>query len=376
MEKTSNLFLNNRLTFTEMASVTSDIKFKMFSAATDYYEAMLKDIGAAKRYVYLEYYRFRDDTIGKVFRNLLVEKQQAGVRVRVLIDAWAAESDETFFKDLINAGGEVRFFKKLRFSWAGITRGHRRNHRKIIVIDDAITYIGSANIVDYAMNWRESVFRIEGPIAKKFKKAIEQNFKIFNKYFYNKRAYTRSYFFEDLIVLRDVPSNIFKPIKRQLLKLIRGAKKEIFIETPYFLPPFTLRKALTHAAKRGVIVNVIIPQKSDVGLIDVLNSRYVGLLSKQGVKFYYYLPQNLHSKMFMADNKTFLIGSTNLDYRSFRLMHEIGLSGSHEDLVVQMAEHFQETMKCTEPFNYEKWIQRSLFQRIFEILLIPFRRLF
>jgi cardiolipin synthase len=359
-----------------MNNCSPDIKIKMFSAANEYYEAMLRDIGSAQKYVYLEYYRFRNDTVGEVFRNLLIEKQQAGIRVRVLIDAWAAASDINFFKDLIKAGGEVKFFKKLRISWAGFTRGHRRNHRKIIVVDDTITYIGSANIVDYAMNWRESVFRLEGPIAKKFKKIIELNFRIYNKYFYNKRAYTRSFSYDELIILRDVPSNIFRPIKRQLLKLIRNAKKEIFIETPYFLPPFTLRKALTNAAKRGVNVNVIVPQKSDVGLIDVLNSRYVGLLARQGVNFYFYVPQNLHSKIFLADNKTFLIGSANIDYRSFRHTHEIGLAGKHEELASQIAEHFSETMRQVEPFNFEKWAKRSLFQRVFERLLIPFRRLF
>jgi cardiolipin synthase len=355
---------------------SADIKVRMFSAAADYYEAMLRDISSAQRYVYLEYYRFRNDTVGEVFRNLLVEKQRAGVRIRVLIDAWAAASDLKFFEDLINAGGEVKFFKKFRISWAGFTRGHRRNHRKIIVIDDVITYIGSANIVDYALNWRESVFRLEGAIAKKFKKIVDLNFKIFNKYFYNKRGYTRSFVYDELIILRDVPSKIFRPIKRQLLKLIRGAKNEIFIETPYFLPPFAIRKALASAVKRGVAVNIIIPQKSDVGLIDVLNSRYVGLLGKQGVKFYYYLPQNLHSKIFMADGKSFLIGSANIDYRSFRHTHEIGLAGHHSELVQQLSMHFNETMKQTEPFDYDKWAKRSFLQRFFERLLIPFRSFF
>ncbi len=359
-----------------MNGSSSDLKVKMYSAATEYYEAMLKDIGNAKKYVYMEYYRFRNDSVGEVFRNLLIEKQVAGVRVRVLVDAWAAASDESFFRDLIRSGGEVKFFKKLRLSWEGFTKGHRRNHRKIIVVDDRVTYLGSANIVDYAMNWRESVFRIEGPIAKKFKRTVELNFKIFAKYFYNKRAFTRSFVFDQLIILRDVPSSIFKPTKRQLLKLIRGAKEEIYIETPYFLPPFTLRKALSNAAKRGVKVNIIIPKKSDVGLIDLLNSRYVGLLAKQGVNFFYYLPQNLHSKIFMADNKTFLIGSANLDYRSFRHSHEIGLAGRHADLAAQLAEHFKETMKDTEPFDYEKWSDRSRVQRFFESLMMPFRSFF
>ncbi len=359
-----------------MNGSSSDLKFKMYSAATEFYEAMLQDIGSAKKYVYLEYYRFRNDSVGEVFRNLLTEKQLAGVKVRMLIDAWAAASDEDFFRELIRAGGEVKFFKKFRLSWAGFTRGHRRNHRKIIVVDDQVTYIGSANIVDYAMNWRESVFRIEGPIAKKFKKIVELNFKIFTKYFYNKRAFTRSFAYDQLVILRDVPSNIFKSTKRQLLKLIRGAKDQIFMETPYFLPPFTLRKALSNAAKRGIKVNIIIPKKSDVGLIDLLNSRYVGLLARQGVNFFYYLPQNLHSKIFMADNKTFLIGSANIDYRSFRHSHEIGLAGRHGDLVLQLQDHFNETMKNTEPFDYKKWSERSPLQKFFESLMMPFRSFF
>jgi len=158
--------------------------------------------------------------------------------------------------------------------------------------------------------------------------------------------------------------------------LINEAKQEIIIETPYFLPGHSLRKALIDAASRGVKVHVIIPKKSDVGMLDLLTSKYLGVLAQQGVKFFFYLPQNLHAKLFMADRKVFLVGSSNFDYRSFFYMHEICLVGTDKRLVRQLISHFNESLKDSEAFDYKFWLQRPFIQRVFEWLLVPFRHLF
>lgn len=359
-----------------MTSPANDIQIKMFSDPLQYFTAMLNDIKAATQFIYLEIYRFRDDPLGIRFRDNLIKKQREGVKVRLLIDSWAAASSTSFFQNLIDAGGEVKFFKKIRFNWDGFTKGHRRNHRKILVIDDQITYIGSANITSYSFNWRESMFRLKGPIAKKFKTIVLENFRIYNKYFYDKQAYTRQVKFEDFEIIRDVPSLAHQPVKKKYLELIYKAKREIIIETPYFLPGSSLRKALIDAVNRGVKVSVTIPKKSDVGALDLLTSKYLGELARQGVRFFFFLPQNLHAKLFLADREIFMIGSSNFDYRSFRYMHEICLSGRHRSLVRQMVNHFNETQKDSEPFNLDRWTRRPAIQKLFEWVLVPLRHLF
>jgi cardiolipin synthase A/B len=353
----------------------NDLKIKMFSDPLVFLPAILADIKNAGHYIYFEVYRFRNDPIGIRVRDALIAKCRDGVKIKLLVDSWGAASNQAFFKELIDLGGEVKFFKKIRLSWDAFTKNHRRDHRKILVIDDEITWIGSANVAGYALNWRESMFRIKGSIAIRFKRVFLANLKIYNKYFYDKLAYTRKIDYGNFQIIRDVPSITFQPVQRKLLELIRNAKNEIWIETPYFLPGYNLRRALADASQRGVRVNIIMPQKSDIHILDVLAGKYMGELARAKVGINFYVPQNLHSKLFMVDRKYFLIGSANFDYRSFRYQHEICLFGEHKSLIRQLTQHFQQSLKDTITFNYESWKRRPRFQKFIESLLVPFRHL-
>lgn len=354
----------------------NDLKIKMFSDPLVFFPAILNDINKATSHIYLEIYRFRNDPIGIRVRDNLINKCQQGVKITLLIDSWGAHSNMAFFKDLIDLGGKVTFFKKIRLTWDAFTKNHRRDHRKILVIDDKVSWVGSANISGYALNWRESMFRIEGGIAKVFREIILDNIKIFNKYFYDKIAYTRIITYGNFSILRDVPSLSLQPVQKKFLELIRHATNEIFIETPYFLPGSNLRKALAEASQRGVKVHIIIPKKSDIHVLDVLGGKYFGELAKASVNIHFYLPQNLHSKLFMVDRKYFLIGSSNFDYRSFRYQHEICLLGEHKSLNRQLLRHFRQSIKESEPFDYGRWLIRPYIQRLLEKLLVPVRHLF
>ncbi len=237
----------------------------------------------------------------------------------------------SFFTEFQKNGGELRYFLKIKFFWDFFTRNHRRNHRKMLIIDDEISYIGSANLTDYSLNWRESVLRIKSGVATVLKKAFLQHYKIYNKYIFEKLIRIPKLTYEGCEILRDVPSLTKQRIRKRYIQLIKTASKEVIIETPYFLPSFFVRKALADAAKRGVDVVVIIPRHSDVGLIDVLRTRYLGLLSKNGVRLLFYTPHNLHAKLLMVDREVFSIGSPNFDYRSFRFQHEIVLICNDRD---------------------------------------------
>nr|NQU94063.1 phosphatidylserine/phosphatidylglycerophosphate/cardiolipin synthase family protein [Bacteroidota bacterium] len=358
-----------------MAQITQP-DFLLFDDPIKYYNAMLDDILNAGKLIYIETYKFGTHTIGIKFRDALTRKAKEGLEVKVLIDSWGGSSiPDDFFKDLIKFGGEVRYFEKIKINFDLFTRSHRRNHRKVLVIDDQISYMGSSNITEYNLIWRESMLRMTGPITLDFKKVFVQDFKIYNKYIRYKRSLTQTIRYKDSEIIRDVPSVTRQRIKKRYERLIRSAIREIVIESPYFLPGFILRKDLIAAANRGVEVKVIIPKISDVRMVNILHGRYLEMLHNHNIKFLYFIPHNLHAKILLIDNKIFSIGSPNFDYRSFRYMHEIALVGTNPEIIRMVKDHINETMKYCEPFDYETWKRRPAIQKFFEWLLLPLRHL-
>jgi len=354
------------------------MEFQVLDDPLKFYNLMLNDISRAKNCIYLETYKFANDYIGIRFRDALTRKAYEGLEVKVLIDSWGkGPVSETFFEDLIKYGGDVKFFEKIKLSTDIFTRGHRRDHRKILVIDDDISYMGSMNITGYNINWRELALRTVGhEMAAMFKKVFKQNFEAFNPYIVtNKLTYTKTIRFDDWELVRDVPSLPLQRLKKRYIQLIKSARKQVIIETPYFLPGFLLRKALMDASKRGVDVKIILPKHSDVRMIDILRNKYLGTLYKNKVHLLFYSPHNLHAKLMMIDNRIFSISSANFDYRSFRYQYEIALIGTDPEVLLQLKDHVNETIRNSENFNYEIWIKRPLIEKIFEAILVPFRHL-
>ncbi len=353
-----------------------DKPYHLFSEPPEYYNSMLNDIQEARRYVFLETFRFANDAIGKRFLHKLVEAAGRGVQVKLLLDYWGSSGVRgDFFNQLTEKGGEVRFFKKIKLNFDIFTKSHRRNHRKLLVIDDTISYIGSSNITGYNINWRESVLRMESGIASVFKKLFLQDFRIYDNFVISRYYHTKTINYYNFKIIRDVPNIALKKINAELIKRIRQSKRSIYIETPYFLPGFLFRRALMLAARRGVKITVVIPKRSDVHLIDILRNKYLGPLHKMGVRFLFYEPNNLHAKLMLIDDKVFALGSSNIDYRSFRYMFEIMLLGSEKSISEQIYNHVKLSMDQSIPFVFEAWKNRPFIDRFFEWLLIPFRHL-
>ncbi len=351
-------------------------KAVFFDDPWHFYNAMLDDIESARRSVTIETYKFGHDNIGERFRDLLTRKAAEGVKVRILIDSWGGQVSHSFFRELEKLGGDVRFFMKIRFFWDFFTKNHRRNHRKFILIDDNISYIGSANITGYSLNWCESVLRLEDrSLNRQLQLVFREDFRMYNRYVFKKPSLTRILRSGEYEIIRDVPSITRQRIKKRFERLIRGAQKRIVIETPYFLPGFMLRKALSDAVRRGVDVTVIVPKSSDVHMVDLVRGRYLGMLHKNGVRFRLYTPNNLHAKLMIIDGETFCIGSPNFDYRSFRYQHEIMLQGSNPEILEQLREHVSKCLSSSSPFDYEYWLKRPFIQRFFEWIYLPFRHL-
>ena len=354
------------------------MEFRVIDDTIQLYNLMLNDIAQANTYIYLETYKFANDHMGIRFRDALTKMARSGIKIKILIDSWGrGPVSETFFTELIGLGGEVKFFEKIKINSDIFTRGHRRDHRKILVIDDKISYIGSANITGYNLNWRELCLRMEGELALAFKKVFLENFNAFTKYFItNKVTYIRKIKSGNFEIIRDVPSIQFQRLRKRYTQLIKQACHSVVIETPYFLPGFLLRKAMMDASKRGVNIKVIMPNHSDVGMVDLLRNKYLGLLHNAGINLLFYLPHNLHAKLLVIDDEIFSISSANFDFRSFRYQYEIALIGTEPEILRQLREHIGETIRNSQGLDYLEWKRRPLIQKIFEWILLPFRHFF
>ena len=296
------------------------MKTQLFDNNVNFLHSILNDIKNAKHTVFIEMYRITNDEVGEQLTNALIEKCKQGIEVRLLLDAYGSRPFEPLAKRIREHDGQVRFFKKLKlFLVNTFLKNNSRNHRKLIIIDDDIVYFGSSNLTSYSSVWRDLNIRIEGEFAAVFRPIFEKSYELHKFYDIDSFERIKPVVYKNFRIIQDTPSNYFQCVKNHFLHLIRNAKSEIIIETPYFLPGFAIRRALMNAAKkRGVTVKLLIPQYSDMRTVDLLRSKYLGPLHKSGVQLLFYTPNNLHAKCMLVDGKRFSVGSSNFDYRSFR----------------------------------------------------------
>ncbi|MBU2576722.1 MAG: hypothetical protein KKF50_03290 [Nanoarchaeota archaeon] len=348
------------------------MKYEVLSNPSRVYKRMLSDIRSAKEEILLETYIYGSDVVGREFCDELTKKALEGVRVKILIDAWGSNVRKKFFKKLIDAGGKVRFFREFRYVIHFFNANHERNHRKLLVIDGHLSYVGSINITHSCLDWEELVLRIEGSLAKALRLSFRRSWKRFNIW---KIARMRKIFHKDVEIIQDFPSERYSPTEKNYRRLIKKARKEILIKTPYFIPSRGMRKAFRKVLARGVKIKMIIPKVSDSRLSDIFRERYLGKLNKMGFEIYHF-PRIMHSKLLIVDDNFFLLGSSNLDYRSFKHQYEINILGKSNVIVGSLKKIFYKNLRKSKVFNYILWKNRGIFKRLIERLVKPFREYF
>ncbi|MCF7872038.1 hypothetical protein K9L97_03305 [Candidatus Woesearchaeota archaeon] len=342
--------------------------FKLYDEPLKAYNDILSDIIKAKKSIYIEVYIYAGDSIGHNFREVLEKKALEGIKVKLLIDSFGSEVSESYFTKLKTLGAEVKFFRKFHLKWKFIAAHHKRDHRKMYVIDEEIVYFGSLNIEQQCLFWRELVINIKGSIVEQFVKIFMKNFNKRKFHFPNPLKRTNKIKYKDFELIADKPSHIFQSIKNRHIKLINKAKSRIILETPYFVPDLHFTNALKKAAKRGVKIFLITPRISDVKTVDLLKERYLGKLHKFGIKIYYYEPKILHAKLSIIDD-AFLINTANLDYRSFLHQYELSLLGRNKLIMKGLESHIKQSIKDSSLFNYEVWKNRGFFNKMVEDIL-------
>ncbi|HUR37043.1 MAG TPA: cardiolipin synthase [Terriglobales bacterium] len=342
-----------------------------------YYPAELGTIAQAQHSIHIEAYIFYDDEIGKRFVAALAERARAGVQVRLVIDAIGSlATGKDFFKPLTDAGGKVHWYHPVR--WYNWDRANNRTHRELLVIDGRKAFVGGAGIADHWLQqkkdqprWRDTMVFIEGPAVSALQGTFVENWLeasgevISDPNFFPIIAGEGE---SSAMVVNSSASAGGSTRARVLFQtLLASAKTSILMSTPYFLPDDDARDDLIKAVKRGVSVKIITPGKqSDHTVTRSSSRRLYGELLQNGIEIYEYQPTMIHAKILIVDGKWSVVGSTNMDNRSFELNDEVNLAAFDGEMSRRLTEDFNEDLKSSRRITYDEWKNRPWRERLTE----------
>lgn len=314
---------------------TAGNALEVFDNVSVLYDALETAVRAARRHIHFEYYLFQPDETGQRFLTLLTEKAAQGVEVRLLLDAVGSRFVTAHhLAPLRRAGGAVAWFLPLRAFPKSLAL-HMRNHRKIAIVDGEVAFTGGANVGDEyrgrrasRAHWRDIHLRVEGPAVLDLQEVFAEDW-----WFATDRRLTRDDYFpparpagNDVIhVVPSGPDDPAQALHASLFHAIATARTRVWIETPYFVPDAPIATALESAARRGVDVRLLVPETSDHALVDRAGESFLPTLLLAGVKAFRYEAGILHSKLVAIDGHWGILGSANMDIRSFRLNFEVNL---------------------------------------------------
>ncbi len=358
-------------TASDFASIF-ETTWRFYTQGNEALEAMYRACEKAKHTIDFENYIFETDTIGMRFLELFKERAQKGVQVRVTLDmigSFNLYRSPFILADLKAAGVHVRFFNPIRLSRVyRFTSFFFRDHRKLLIIDSEIGFIGSVNVRDDMNNWRETTVQIHGPIVGAFEYSFNQFWehagkkKVFFK-FIKTRTFTKGF-----RLLLNAPRYAQKDLYWDLISHIQDAKKTIYLTTPYFAPDFRFLRALKLARQRGVDVKIILPEVSDVEWVGRVTQSFFDTLIRSGIEIYVYTPRFLHAKTVVIDGVYSIVGSLNLDTLSFHFDYEASIESTNERFVSEVEKQFEEDLHLSNRINPDTWQKRSLYKKVREIV--------
>jgi cardiolipin synthase len=348
------------------------------------FPAMLEAISSAKKSVHMEMYIFWSEGIGERFRDALAERASRGVEVRLLLDGVGSPKHlkRTDVEMLRRAGCRVEFFRPVRPWMLDVL--NRRTHRRILVVDGALGFTGGVGIADLwegdadsPEHWRDTMARIEGPVVAQMQSAFEDNWsEVTGEILVGDRYFPQAVTAGDVLA-SVVPSNP-RPSSSASQTLysvaISAAERRISITNSYFVPNDTSVALLLAASRRGVNVRILVPGKvNDVPVTKASARSRFGDLLRAGAKIYEYQPTMMHAKTMVVDDLFATVGSTNFDSRSFRYNDEIELAIYDAKVAGRLEEMFEADLTKSRPYTYEQWVNRSIWNRFTEWLLLPVR---
>lgn len=359
-------------------------KADIYTSGATHYKALFEDIQNAKEQILVEFYTIHNDEIGHTLVAALTEKAKQGVKVKVLFDFIAnVASPPKMFAPLKAAGGQVHRVKPIL--------SHYRNHRKIVVIDGNIGYIGGMNIGKKYVNftkkkpWRDTQVRVTGPGVSMLRYYFlkdwvctigSRKFHQLEDSFYEMAAgdQTRPSFASEQMPCQFVVGGVDtadESIKITYLNMIRSASQRIRIQTPYFIPDSSTLDALKVATASGIDVEIMIPGISASFFLTPVTRWYLGQLLALGAKVYQY-EGYMHAKTMIVDDEIVCIGSVNLDIRSLLVDDEICGLFYDNTFTCNYNHVFEKDLARSFPYTYESFQKRNWFERVKERVFLLF----
>jgi cardiolipin synthase len=349
------------------------------------FPAMLAAIAAAKHEVLLEMYWVSPDPVGLHFLDALAARARAGVHVRVIYDAIGSLSiTPGFWASLVRAGGEIVPFHSVFPLRSTLTLDalERRDHRKMLVIDSNVGFIGGINLsrqwlpkAEGGDGWRDDMIGVRGEVAHELRAL----------FFDTWRRATLAPSPDDVRPVRRRRSRrVFvlanpwrrrRDVRREYLRRIYFAKSRIDIANPYFVPNRSVRGALGHAAQRGVRVRVLVPERGDVRIVQFAVEAFFDQLLRRTIEIYVMPDRVMHAKTAIIDDSFATIGSYNLDERSWRKNMEVNLAVEDEAFARHVREWFDEDCKNARRIDLAEWRERPATRRALEWIAYGLRRL-
>lgn len=350
-------------------------KIEVFPDGKSKFHRLLRDIDAAKEHIHIFYYAIGDDRIGNKLKNKLIDKVKQGVQVRLIYDGLGCnKTNMLYFKQMIEAGVEVKTFLPLRFPRA-LRSINYRNHKKIVIIDGQTAYTGGINVKDEYVEglkwgkWNDLHFKVKGPGAMGLQSVFLADW-----YYVSGQYLSSPEYFPSAGIMGESPVQIVNAeplgnhanIKEAMFTAITRAKKCVYIETPYFIPTECLIRAIQTVAMSGIDVRLVMPKRSDNVNVQYASNSYVEELLRNKVKVYQYVKGFTHTKLIVIDDELVIAGSVNMDVRSLELLFETNLFIYDKSVAKTVKQIYLNDIADSEQINMQDWMNRSRWTRFGE----------
>ena len=356
-----------------LSPITAANEVKLLLNGENKFPEVFRALENAKNHIHIEYYIFEDDIIGRKIIDLLIKKSEEGVKIRFIYDDFGSRSiRKTQVARLRAAGIEAFPFYKIKLIYLA-NRLNYRNHRKIIVVDGTVGFVGGINVSDKYINsgeglfWRDTHLRLQGPSVSSLQYIFmgDWNYCSFQTLEANVDFFP---FPEKAEPLGDKivqiafsgPDSDSPLIQHSIAQAIASAKEEVLITTPYFIPGESLIDSLLIAAWGGIKIKILVPEKSDSNLVNFAARSNYKLLLNAGVEIYTYYKGFVHAKTLVADKQLAIIGSANMDIRSFDLNFEVNALIYDQETAEELAGVFYEDLKYANKIDPIEWRKRPL----------------
>ncbi len=356
---------------------TQDNTVQIYTEGSAKFAALEAAIEAAVHHIHLLYYIWRNDQLGRKLVHLLSAKARAGVYVRVLVDDVGSSAlPREYWRELRDAGGMVAAFFPSRVPYLNM-RVNYRNHRKLAIIDGKTGFIGGFNVGDEYLGlnkrfgfWRDTHLQVEGSAVLQMQARFMLDWTLTSdKQLLRDEAYFPEAAHEGTIgmqVLASGPNDAEEQIRNAYIKLINSAKRNVLIQTPYFIPDESMFTALKMAALSGVDVQIMLPSKPDRKLVYWASISYLDELLEAGVTCHLYEKGFLHAKTIVVDGQAASVGTANVDIRSFKLNFEVNAFLFDKQTAMELERIFTADLQHCRRLTLAVYKERPLSQRFME----------